>query len=56
MSRHFVREIDRLNKNIVEFGNRVENQVRLAILSIRNNDIDLAKKVIKADNAKSIVR
>jgi len=49
MSRHFVREIDRLNKQIIEFGNQVENQVKLAITAVKKSDSELAKKVIQWD-------
>jgi len=49
MSRHFVREIDRLNKKIIEFGNQVENQVKLAITAVKKSDSELAKKVIQWD-------
>ena len=49
MSRHFVREIDRLNRLIIEFGNQVENQVKLAIRAVKKSDIELAKKVIRED-------
>ena len=49
MSRHFVREIDRLNKQIIEFGNQVENQVKLAIRAVKNSDSELAVRVIQRD-------
>ena len=49
MSRHFVREIDRLNKQIIDFGNQVENQVKLAIRAVKNSDSELASKVIQRD-------
>ena len=49
MSRYFVREIDRLNKQIIEFGNQVENQVKLAIRAVKKSDSELAIKVIQQD-------
>lgn len=49
MPRHFVREIDRLNRQIIEFGNQVENQVKLAIRAVKKSDNELANKVIQQD-------
>ena len=49
MSRYFVREIDRLNKQIIEFGDQVENQVKLAIRAVKKSDSELALKVIQQD-------
>ncbi len=49
MSRHFIREINRLNLQVIEFGDQVENQVKLAIRAVKNSDKELAEKVIKHD-------
>lgn len=49
MTKHFVREIDRLNRHIIEFGDRIEDQVKLAITAVRDRDIPLARKVIAND-------
>ncbi|MEM7210096.1 MAG: phosphate signaling complex protein PhoU [Pseudomonadota bacterium] len=51
MSRHFVREIDRLNQHIIEFADRIDEQVKSSIEAVKNSDKNLAKAVIEGDIA-----
>ena len=49
MSRHFVRAIDQLNRHIIEFGDQVENQVKLSIDAVKQSNRELAKEIIRND-------
>ncbi len=49
MSKHFEREIERLNRHLIEFGDRVENQVKLAMDAIKNFDAVMSNRVIDQD-------
>jgi len=51
MSRHFIREIDRLNQQIIRFGDRIDNQVKSSIEAVKNSDEQLAREVIRRDVA-----
>ena len=52
MSRNFVREIDRLNRRLVDFSDQIEEQVKLSIDAVRTADARLANEVI--DNDKNV--
>lgn len=47
----FIREIDRLNSHIIEFGDEVDEQVKKSIEAVRTSDRELANKIIHGDLA-----
>jgi len=49
MPRFFVREIDRINRDLLLLSGKVEENLRLAVQAIDKGDTDLAEKVIEAD-------
>jgi phosphate transport system protein len=49
MARHLERELDRLKKLIYTLGARVDENLELAVKSLQDNDIELAKMVIAGD-------
>ena len=49
MSLHFLREIGRLNKHLVELSDIIEEQVSLSMQAIKDLDKEKAKGVIDAD-------
>ncbi len=49
MSKHFEREIVRLNRHLIEFGDRVETQVKLAMDAVNNFDGLMGNRVIDQD-------
>ncbi|NLI98420.1 phosphate signaling complex protein PhoU [bacterium] len=49
MSRHLEREITKLKKKILKLGRAVEESITNAVLSIKNRDAALARKVILND-------
>lgn len=50
MSLHFIREIGRLNKHLIELSDMIEHQVSLSMQAISNLDEVKAQFVINADN------
>ncbi len=51
MTKHFENEIERLKKKILHLAAMVEEALRGAIRSITDNDIVLADKIVKSDQA-----
>jgi phosphate transport system protein len=51
MTKHFERQIERLNERLLVLGGMVEKSVDDAILAIESRDVDLARKVIDGDEA-----
>jgi phosphate transport system protein len=49
MTKHFVRELEKLKKKILSLGALVEERVYLAIKGIESNDPDLATRIIRSD-------
>lgn len=49
MSLHFLREIGRLNKHLVELSDIIEEQVSLSMQAIKDLDKEKAKRVIDTD-------
>lgn len=49
MTKHFVRELEKLKKRILSLGAMVEERVYLAMKAIENNDSELAEKIIHSD-------
>lgn len=49
MTKHFVRELEKLKKKILSLGALVEERVYLAIKGIENKDPDLATRIIRSD-------
>jgi len=49
MSLHFLREIGRLNKHLIELSDVIEEQVSLSMQAIKDLDKEKAKRVIDAD-------
>lgn len=49
MSKHFLREIERLNGRIVRFGEQVEEQLDTAIRAVAEDDIGKAESVVLGD-------
>jgi phosphate transport system protein len=50
MTKHFVRELEKLKKKILSLGALVEERVYLAIKAIESRDPDLAKRIIRSDH------
>lgn len=50
MTKHFVRELEKLKKKILSLGALVEERVYLAIKAIESRDPDLAEKIIRLDH------
>jgi phosphate transport system protein len=49
--KHFSRELEKIKKQILTLGAKVEEQVRMATLAIDAHDAELAKKIIQSDYA-----
>ena len=49
MAKHLEKELERLKKLIYSLSARVDESLELAVKSIQENDIELARKVIAAD-------
>jgi len=49
MSLHFLREISRLNKHLVELADSIESQVNLSVQALSDQDQLTAQRVIEAD-------
>jgi phosphate transport system protein len=47
--KHFSRELEKIKKEILSLGAKVEEQVRMAIQAVETNDAELAKQIIKTD-------
>jgi len=47
--RHFSRELEKIKKQILSLGAKVEEQVRIATQAVETNDAELAKQIIKSD-------
>ena len=47
--KHFSRELEKIKKEILSLGAKVEEQVRMAIQAVETNDAELAKQIIKSD-------
>ncbi len=50
MSMHFHREMERIKKRVLALSAIVEEDLRIAIRSVRQRDVDLARKVIANDD------
>ncbi|MGD9137976.1 MAG: phosphate signaling complex protein PhoU [Desulfobacterales bacterium] len=49
--KHFSRELEKIKKQILTLGAKVEDQVRMATQAIDAHDAELAKKIIQSDYA-----
>jgi len=49
MTKHFVRELEKIKKKILSLGALVEERVYLAIKAIESKDPDLATRIIRSD-------
>ena len=49
MTKHFRRELDKINKDLLVLGSMVEERVQLALKSVDAIDAHLAEKIIKTD-------
>ena len=47
--KHFSRELEKIKKQILSLGARVEEQVRMATQAVETHDAELAKQIIKSD-------
>ena len=47
--KHFSRELEKIKKQILSLGAKVEEQVRMAVQAVETHDADLAKQIIKSD-------
>ena len=50
MTKHFLRELDKIKKKILSLGTMVEENVRMAIKAIEEFDADVAKMIISSDH------
>ena len=50
MSRHFLRQLEKLKRILLSLGGLVEESVEDAIRAIESNDVDLARNVIENDS------
>jgi phosphate transport system protein len=50
MTKHFVRELEKIKKKILSLGALVEERVYLTIKAIESRDPDLAKQIIRSDH------
>lgn len=46
----FDRELDLLNNELIEMGNLVESAIKIAITALKEQNVELAKRIIKEDN------
>ncbi len=46
----FDRELDLLNSELIEMGNLVESAIKIAITALKEQNVELAKRIIKEDN------
>lgn len=49
MTKHFIRELDKMKKMILALGAMAEERVHLASKAVRRNDVAIAEKIIKSD-------
>lgn len=49
MTLHFLREMDRLNRRLIDIGNKIETQVSTAFLAVTQLDEAAARRVIRGD-------
>ena len=49
MTLHFLREMDRLNRRLIDIGNKIETQVSTAFLAVTRMDEAAARRVIRGD-------
>ncbi len=47
--KHFSRELEKIKKQILSLGAKVEEQVRMATQAVEAHDAELAKQIIKSD-------
>ena len=47
--KHFSRELEKIKKQILSLGAKVEEQVRMATQAVETHDAELAKQIIKSD-------
>ena len=47
--KHFSRELEKIKKQILSLGAKVEEQVRMATQAVETYDAELAKQIIKSD-------
>jgi phosphate transport system protein len=47
--KHFSRELEKIQKQILSLGAKVEEQVRMATQAVETHDAELAKHIIKSD-------
>ncbi|WP_051328417.1 phosphate signaling complex protein PhoU [Desulfatirhabdium butyrativorans] len=50
MTRHFLKELEKIKKMILTLGAQVEEQVQLAVQAITQTDARLAEKIIRTDH------
>ena len=49
MRSNFDKELDLLNKQLIEMANLVESKIRSAVEALINQDVNLAKIIIEGD-------
>ena len=49
MPRFFIREIDRINRDLLSLSGKVEENLHLAVQAIDQGDVELAQRVVEAD-------
>lgn len=49
MTKHFLKELEKIKKQILTLGFMVEEQVQMAVEAVGDNDTDLARKIIRKD-------
>jgi phosphate transport system protein len=49
MTKHFIRELEKMKKMILSLGAMAEERVHMASKAIRNKDVIIAEKIIKSD-------
>ena len=47
--KHFSRELEKVKKQILTLGAKVEERVHMAIQAVENHDAELAQKIIRSD-------
>jgi phosphate transport system protein len=50
MTKHFIRELDKMKKMILALGAMAEERVHLASKAVRKKDVMIAEKIIKSDH------
>jgi phosphate transport system protein len=49
MTKHFIRELEKMKKMILSLGAMAEERVHMASKAIKKNDVTIAEKIIKSD-------